>query len=497
MKYIEYVQLSPFERFVHNFKEFFVSIPKNIVKFFKFLALKIAAIVIGIGKGVKNYVLNFIRGDWSTKTSYLVMGSGCVAKGQYIKGFIYFVAEVLYICFIAFFGLQYITKFGSLGTVETQRMPDPDTGLETTVTGDDSMKILLFSTLVIIVSIIFLVVYLLNIKSSLHLEEVKKQGKKPKTFVEDVKTLLDERFQITLLSVPMLLVGCFTVLPLVFMVFIAFTNWDQAHQVPDNLVQWVGFKNFTEVFYSNPKYAYTFGQVLQWTFIWAILATFSNYILGMIVALMINKKGIKFKSFYRTAFVMVIAVPQFVTLLLMNQMFTQDGVVNQILQNFHLVAAPIKFWDDAMWTKSLIVLINIWIGIPYTILVTSGILMNIPEDLYESARIDGASPFKTFTKITLPYMLFVTAPNLITTFVNNINNFNVIFLLNGGGPMENDYYNAGQSDLLVSWLYRLAFGKNDYRFAATIGIVIFVISATFSLIAFNMTKSAKNEEEFS
>lgn len=227
-------------------------------------------------------------------------------------------------------------------------------------------------------------------------------------------------------------------------------------------------------------------------------ATFLNYIFGMIVALMINKKGIKLKSLWRTLFVITVAVPQFVTLLVMNQMLQfNDGAINILLQN--LGFSRIHFLDgSALTAKLTVIIVNLWVGIPYTILITSGILMNIPADLYESATIDGAGPVKSFVKITLPYMLFVTTPYLITTFINNINNFNVIYLLSAGGPTtEKLYGGAGQTDLLVTWLFKLTMSEQDYNYAAAIGILVFIVCATLSLITFNMTKSAKDEEAFS
>ena len=133
---------------------------------------------------------------------------------------------------------------------------------------------------------------------------------------------------------------------------------------------------------------------------------------------------------------------------------------------------------------------------PYTMLVTTGILQNIPSDLYESARVDGANANTIFWKITLPYMLFVTTPKLITDFVGNINNFNVIFFLSGGGPKTNDYYNAGYTDLLVTWLYQLTVTAKDYNLSAVIGILVFVISAVLSLVTYRNTGSYKNEEGF-
>ena len=144
----------------------------------------------------------------------------------------------------------------------------------------------------------------------------------------------------------------------------------------------------------------------------------------------------------------------------------------------------------------MIILINIWIGVPYSMLTMTGILQNIPEDLYEAARVDGANTFVMFFKITLPYMLFVTTPNLITQFTGNINNFNVIFLLSGGGPDTMDYYYAGKTDLLVTWLYKLTITNKDYNLGAVIGILVFVILATLSLLTYRHTGSYKNEEAF-
>lgn len=498
MKYIDYVQLNPIQRLGYNLKEFFVGIPRNVAKFFKFLARGIVAFIFGIGRGFKNYFLNFVRGSWSTRVSYIIMGVGCLAKKQIIKGILYLAAEVAYICYMISFGGYYIAKFGKLGDKATDKVFDPVYGTYTDVVHDNSMLILLFGVLTILISIFFLYIYLSNIKMSAKLDKMVAEGKKPNTFREDIKLLLDEKFHVTLLTVPTILVGCFTILPLIFMILMAFTNFDINHNPPDNLFTWIGMKNFVDIFYQNPKWALTFGALLQWTFIWAIAATFSNYIIGMVIALMINKKGIKFKGVFRTMFVMSIAVPQFVTLLLMAQMLSRDGVVNVALAQMGLIDInqPILFLENGLLAKITIILVNLWVGVPYTILSTTGILMNIPADLYESAKIDGAGPLKTFTSITLPYMLFVTAPNLITQFVGNVNNFNIIYFLSGGGPTNNDYFNAGETDLLVTWLFKLTTDKNQYNLAATIGILIFIISATLSLVAFNMTKSSKNEEEF-
>ena len=211
----------------------------------------------------------------------------------------------------------------------------------------------------------------------------------------------------------------------------------------------------------------------------------------MILAILINRRGIRFKKFFRTVFVMTIAVPQFVSLLFMRNLLADNGLVNVFLTQMGWVDAPIRFLTDGNIARITVILVNMWVGIPYSMLITTGILMNIPADLYEASRIDGAGPVKQFTTITLPYVLFVTAPYLITQFVGNINNFNVIWLLTGGGPMTVDYYQGGKTDLLVTWLYRITTGEQNYKLASVIGIITFAVCATFSLIVYSRSGSAK------
>lgn len=498
MTYVEYKQLNPFQRFAHNFKRGLFNAPKKIANFFKGIVMAIVNFFVGIGKGFANYGTTFVKGDWATKLSYLIFGIGDIHKGKYYKGILYFLAEVLYILYMVFFGWTYLSKFGTLGTVETTYTND---GIfQTPIYGDNSMLILLYSVLSIVITAIVFAVYISNIKDAYRHQLMRAEGKKPTSLKTDIKDFLDGKYHITLLSFPVLMIGIFNILPLVFMILIAFTNYDMQHMPPGTLFTWVGLDNFISLFdvVNSAKRATTFLQLTQWTLIWAVVATFSNYILGMIFALMINKKGVKFKSLWRTLFVITIAVPQFVSLLLMNQMLQTNGAINVLLSNITGQDVQIQFLNStSLMAKLTVIIVNCWVGIPYTILSMSGILMNIPEDLYESARIDGASPVKTFTKITLPYMIFVTTPQLITQFVGNINNFNVIYLLTGGGPSTEEYYQAGHTDILVTWLFKLTMNAQDYGLAAAIGIVVFIVCATLSLIVYNNSKSMKDEEAFS
>jgi len=499
MTFIEYQALTPSQKASYKIKEFFSLLPGRlkafgmaIGKFFKNLGL-------GIVAGFKGYGSRFTKGDFATKLSYIIMGFGNFTRGQVGKGLAFLAAEILYISYLAGFGLKWFDKFDTLGTEMTHQVIDEVTGRPKSVLGDNSMLILLYGTLTILLTIVFIAVYVANTKAAYEAEQSIKAGKKTLTLKEELQEFLDGKYHVTMLSLPVLLISVFTILPLVFMILIAFTNYDAQHTPPGQLFTWVGLDTFRDVFKvrEGAGKGYTFWELTKWTIIWAIFATFSNYIIGMIIALMINKKSIKFKSLWRTLFVITIAVPQFVSLLLMNQILQDDGVVNVI--RGYMGLSPISFFNStAFVARVTVIVINMWVGVPYTILQTTGILMNIPEDLYESARIDGATPVVQFFQITLPYMIFVTTPYLIQSFVGNINNFNVIYLLTGGGPNKNpNLYQAGETDLLVTWLFKLTMNSNDYNTAAAVGILVFIVCATLSLITFNMSKSSRNEEEFS
>ncbi len=513
MDYLDYVQMTTGQRFVYKLKSFFLGIPNAIVKLVSIIGHFFASVFRTIANGFKGYGSRFKYGDMGTKLSYVVMGAGNFVHKQIGKGILFLASEIAYIIFMFSFGAKYISKIYCNGVdIEGQLVngvigsEGPIYGADTSGLGltggnviingdtlDNSNKILLFFVLTVMVTIAFFAIYIANTKSAYAAQKVVESGKQPVGTLEELKSFLDERFHVTLMAIPVLLLLIFTVLPIIFTIFVAFTNYDKNHQPPGNLYWWVGFENFADVFYTNKMKSETFGKILLWTIVWAIFATFTNYILGIVLALMINKKGIKFKSFWRTMFVITAAVPQFVTLLVMRILLDDKGAINGML------GTHIPFLTDmsGVWPKITVILVNMWVGIPYTMLISSGLLMNIPEDLYESARIDGANAFQQFTKITFPYIFFVTTPYLITSFVGNINNFNVIYFLTAGGPNSDSYYQAGQTDLLVTWLYKLTVNSSDFNLAAVIGLLVFVICAAGSLITFNMSKASKNEEEFS
>lgn len=431
-----------------------------------------------------------------TYLSMIVMGAGCFRHKRIARGVIFLGIEVLYFLFMKSFAPKYLSHFFTLGETTQGKVWNEELQIYQRTAGDNSMLILLFSVLTIAASVLFLLSWYLNIKTVGKMCLQKKNGEHIPTFLEDLKSLLDEKFHDTLLAAPLVTLLLFTVLPIVFMVLIAFTNFDSDHQPPGTLFTWTGMTNVTDIFLGNATKTHTFFGILCWTFIWAILATFTNYILGMLLAMLINNKLVKAKKMWRTLFIISIAIPQFVSLLLISRALESSGAVNVLLMQLHIIESPLPFLTNPTLARVCVVIINMWIGIPYTMMTFSGVLMNIPEDLYESADIDGAGAFKKFTAITLPYMVFVTAPATITTFVGNINNFNVIYLLTAGGPFSLDYYQAGKTDLLVTWLYKLTVDQHDYALASTIGLFIFMIVSILSLSVYNRTGAVKKEDMF-
>ena len=431
------------------------------------------------------------------------MGFGNIARGQVLRGVLFLLFELVFIFYMAVAGGHWMAKLTTLGEIGPHEEYSAVLDAYTTVYGDNSFKILLYGVLTMFFIVAFLYTWRLNVKQNKLMEGILKSGKKLKSGKDDLRSLVDDQFHKTLLALPLTGILLFTVLPILFMILVAFTNYDGTHDgFNNNLFSWVGLQNFNTMLSwqgsGGQSYAATFGEILSWTLIWAFFATFTNYFLGMFVAMAINKKGIRFKKGWRTILVLTIAIPQFISLLYVSKMFAKNGIINGFLMDMGWITQAIDFFGDASrpWlARVTVIIINIWIGIPYLMLITTGILMNIPEDLYEAARVDGASTLKMFFKITLPYVIFVTTPYLISSFVVNINSFNTIYLLTGGGPTYVGYQ-AGGTDLLVTWLYKVTIDQGSYNTGAVIGIFTFLITATITLVTYRRSRAYNEEDTF-
>ena len=437
-----------------------------------------------------------VNGDLYTKLSAVIMGAGLIGHKQVAKGVMVLLSELAFIFYMIKSGIHNLAMLPSLGTAEQQKVWNEAKQIYEYTTGDNSQQILLFGVVTLFVIAAIVVLWILQMRHSYKLQKELEAGRSVPTFKADVYGLFNNNMHITLMTLPCLGILMFNIVPLVYMISMAFTSYSKE----DNhltLFDWNGLTQFQRVLSMNGNMGRQFWHVLGWTVVWAIFATFLNYILGMILAMVINRKDTKGKAFWRFCFVLTIAVPQFVTLMIMNIMLQPSGAVNVLLRQLGWIGASesLPFWTNVTWARITIIVINLWVGIPYTMLQVTGILQNIPAELYEAAKMDGANAVPIFFKITLPYMLFVTTPYLITSFVGNINNFNVIYLLSGGGPT---YVGdtAGQTDLLVTWLYKLTIDQQYYNLGAVIGIITFVILTIVTLVTYRNSASYKNEEAF-
>ena len=515
---LDYLKLNKFQAFLYNLKLFLCAIPlwfarlgRGILKFFK-----------NCGLAVKNEALDilttFTKGNWAVKISFLIFGFGNLYYGQILRGLLFLLFEIVFIgyMFVPSGGIYWLSKGNwfrlgaTVGTVQGRFEYNEIYDTSVWVAGDDSVKVMLYGLLTIIFMVAFVYTWRLQVKQCRICMDITAKGKKIKSGKDDLKSLLDDQFHKTLLALPMTGILVFTVLPIIYMVLVAFTSYDAAHDGYSNLFSWVGLEHFNDLLdFGKGGLGLAFGEILSWTLMWAFFATFSNYFLGMFVAIMINKKGIVIKKFWRTVLVMTIAIPQFVSLLYVSKLFDSSGIIGKLLgqipfiKDYLVSNSFISLWDSPVVAKGLLIVINIWFGIPYIMLMATGILMNIPADLYESSRIDGASPWQQYSKITLPYMMFVMGPYLLTSFVGNLNNFNVIYLLTGGNPLNTAIGTAGgvsvgHTDLLITWLFKMTLGSAEtkYYMASIIGILVFVVVAILSLIVYNVIPSTKNEEDY-
>ena len=466
-----------------------------------------------IGKFFSEFGTAFAKGDAFVKLSAVWMGAGYARRKQYVKAVIMTVFEVAVIVFTVKFAMQYVPKFGTLGTVVMERVFNMKTMKSEFNDYDNSFSILLFSLFSFVVWAAAFVVWIRNIVNVYRLQQKAEAGEHINTFREDLHSYVEEKFHITLLTLPVLGITVFTFIPILLLIFVAFTNYDQQHMPPNALFTWAGFSNFLSLFGGGgltTTFSYAFVRILGWTLVWAFFATFTTYIGGILLSILLNSAKTRAPKFWRTLFIITIAVPQFVSLLLVRNFFSNGGIVNTICANIGLTGflrdiglvstSYIPFLSAPGWAHVMIILINIWIGVPYQMLIATGVLMNLPSDQVESARVDGAKPRQIFAKITMPYMLFVTGPALVTDFVKNINNFNVIYLLTEGvytttnQAMANSQ--AKEVDLLVTWLFRLTQDYYNYKMASAIGIIVFIICAVFTLIAFNRMIGNGREEDY-
>lgn len=508
---LKYYSMNPFQKLGYKISHFFKDSPKNASNWGSSVGLKFQKGWLNFTDSVRIFFQAFKDGDWATRLSFLILGTGSFKRKQYLKAILYTILEVVFFILLFTFMIPNLGKLNLKNLTQAATVYNPVTGKNEWNDYDNTFLILLYSIMSVFIIIALIFFYLHAIKETYNNELIDRNGGHVNTFKEDCSIYMNQKFHFTILFLPVLGTLMFTIIPLVFMICTAFTNYDTNHLPPTYLFEWVGFKNFANLFGGQvtSNFSYAFVKSFWWTLIWAFFATFTNYFGGIILALLINNKRTKGKKAWRTIFVLTIAIPQFVSLMMIRYFLNDQGIMNTLLSKWGftgwlkaiglITTDYIPFLSNPAWIKVTVIIVNMWVGFPYLMLIATGILMNIPNDLYESARIDGAGKLRMFNKITMPYMFFVTGPYLINSFTNNFNNFNVIYLLTSGyytTDVRLGAVSCSEADLLITWLFKITTEAKNYKMAAVVGIVIFLISAVFTLIAFHFVNGKNREEKF-
>lgn len=415
----------------------------------------------------------------------IIPGGGQFKNGQKFKAGLFFAAFLIFLVEMLLFGGQALYNFVTLGSVPME---------------DNSLFLLIEGTLQVIVTVIFIIFWVLNMKDAYQVRQsIEKGFPVAVTRKEFFKKLYEDGFAY-LLTIPAYLVMIVAIIfPVMVTLFMAFTNYDFRHIPPANLIDWIGFSNFTNIF-TLSSYRDTFVKVFSWTVIWTVLATTLQITLGILTAVVANQKFVKFRRVFGVIFLLPWAVPAFITIMSFSNMFNDTaGAINTqvipLLNNLPFVDIGNIAWKtDPFWTKTAIILIQGWLGFPYIYVMVSGILQSISEDLYEAAKMDGANALQRFRNITLPAIFLVAAPTFVTQYTGNFNNFSMIYLFNEGGPGSLGG-NAGSTDILISWIYKLTTGGSpQYSIASALTLIISFVVISISLLVFKKTNAFNMED---
>lgn len=420
----------------------------------------------------------------SAVLSALFMGLGQLSNKEWTKGIMFLLVEAA-----ALFNINYfITSIYGLITLGDT----PQKMVKGVKVGHHSINMMVDGMIAIFILLILLGFYVLNVRDAHRSAQAIENGKKPLNGMAYIKMVWDKYFPYIMSTPSFLFTVFFILLPIIFTVAVAFTNYSSPnHLPPGKLVDWVGFENFINLA-SLKIWNNTFLQAGAWTLVFALVTTFLNYFAGLFLALLINSQGVKLKRLWRTIFILPYAIPAFISLLVMRLMFSGPGPVNNFISSLGMEKIP--FFTDPFLAKIMVLVINLWVGAPYFMALMAGILTNIDKSLYEAAQIDGATKIQQFFKITLPMVLFQTMPLLIMTFAYNFNNFSIIYLLTEGNPVNNKFKYAGDTDILISWIYKMTKDQNQFHMASVITIVLFIFVASVSLYSFSKSKSFKEED---
>jgi len=289
------------------------------------------------------------------------------------------------------------------------------------------------------------------------------------------------------LAPSLIAIALLTLFPIASTVVLAFTNYNLYHY---NTYTFVGLHNFETLLAPGSAFSSVFLPVFMWTVTFSVLTTIFNYVVGFVLAILLNNPRLPERAIYRTLLIVPYAIPSAISILVWQGLLNQSfGAVDGVLTSLHLPSIP--WLDDPTAARAAVLLVNLWLGFPFLMIVCLGGLQAVPSDIYEASSIDGATKLQQLRSLTLPLVFRVTTPALLGTFTFNMTNFNIIYLLTQGNPPRTDTPFAGTTDVLSTLIYNLTLQFHRYDYAATLGIIIFAITAVLAIIGFWLTGSFK------
>ncbi|MGX7390566.1 MULTISPECIES: carbohydrate ABC transporter permease [Dolosigranulum] len=358
----------------------------------------------------------------------------------------------------------------------------------------DSRVLLIEGLIALIFTVFYIVFYIAQLNDAKNEAKRIQRGEQPSSVMKRFRQSWDTAFPYVLIGPGFLMLIFVVLLPLLFMAALAFSNYNLYNAPPRNVLDWIGFSNFTNLF-TLTQWRDTFFSVFTWTLTWTFVATTLQIALAMFLAIIVNDPRVKFKKFIRTILILPWAVPGFVSIIVFSALFNDNfGAINTtIIQPLFNTSIP--WMSSVMWTRIAIISIQVWLGFPYVYALFTGVLQSISRDWYEAAEMDGASRWQSFKNITFPHLMYATGPLLLTQYTFNFNNFNIIYLFNEGGPAVRGQ-NAGGTDILISWVYNLTFNNQQFSMAAAISLILGLVIAVFAFFQFRRSSSFTDEGRF-
>jgi len=434
--------------------------------------------------------------------SAFVWGSGQFINKQRFKGVVFFAIQCIFLFVELSTGTlnvilgrsePLLRNFGYFirgvwGLVTLGTIPREDSSV---LVFDHSVMLMIGGIISTFILLLFALIWIWNIRDAYTTQDHIKHGE-TQSSLEYIKGLWEKSFEYIMITPGALLVLFISVIPVLFSIGVAFTNYNRNTVPPRNLIDWVGFQTFRDII-EIPIWGSTFVNILLWTVTWAFLATFSAYSFGLLNAVLINAKGIRFKKMWRGIFILPWAVPGLVSLLVFRAMFNREGAFNRLLMDSGIINEAIPFLSNATWARAVLILVNVWLGFPYFMSLISGVMTAISPELYEAVEVDGGGGWTKFRAISMPAILTATAPQIVMSLTFNFNNFGHVYFLTGGGPANPAYQMAGSTDILITWLFKLTLDQRMYNYASAISIIIFIMIATIS--GFNLMRTRAFKED--